>query len=364
MPVYSCFCCEHIGSQTYHKLIDHFGSAEHSLQASYGTLQKIGLNKLQIDALQNSRQEHIKPTLDWLEGTENHILFSDESSYPETLKQLFDPPPLLFAKGDWTLLHEPQIAMVGSRNATSTGREIASEFAAHLSRLGLIITSGLASGIDAAAHLGALSKGQTIAVVGTGLDRVYPASNKNLAEEIVAKGLIVSEFGLGVKPLPGHFPRRNRIISALSLGTLVVEATAKSGSLITAKHATEQGKEVFAIPGSIYNPLSKGCHQLIRQGAKLVETADDILFELREPLRHFVNQEDVSVSTATNQTENSDFATDKEQQQVLEAIDYNLTTIEQIIQRSRYSSEKISSMLLILELNGLISSEQGRYRRR
>ncbi len=359
--------CDGIGTLTYQKLLSHFGNAEQSVMASRDTLQKLSLNAKQIDAIKNNdTNAAVEKTLEWLGAPENHILFSDQDHYPDALKNIYDAPPVLFVKGDWRLLHEPQISMVGSRNATGAGKQIAYDFAASLSQHGITITSGLASGIDAEAHKGALANkfGKTIAVVATGLDRIYPASNKDLAENIVANGAIISEFTLGTRPLAGHFPKRNRIISALSVGTLVVEAAAKSGSLITAKHALEQGKDVFAIPGSIHSPLSKGCHQLIRQGAKLVETVDDILQDLSQQLRpYIIDNVDHSTDTVTPSRRNEASKLDPEQQILLEAIDYEATAPDQILQRTGFSAEKISSMLLILELNELIRSEQGLYSR-
>jgi len=206
-----------------------------------------------------------------------------DTSYPELLRQIPDPPKLLMAKGNLTRLLDPQLAIVGSRNPTLYGASLAQDFAKTLSEMGFTITSGLALGIDAAAHRGALlGTGRTIAVLGTGLDRIYPKSHQRLADEIIeAGGLILSEFPLGASPLPWHFPKRNRIISGLSYGVLVIEATLGSGSLRTADHALAQGREVFAIPGSVHSPLSRGCHALIQQGAKLVNDVADVLVELQ-----------------------------------------------------------------------------------
>lgn len=359
------YACEHIGPSRYQKLLDFFGSAEQSLLASSDTLQKAGLNKAQIDALKTPDLALLESTLNWLQIPENHVLFLDQDEYPSILKQLENAPPLLFTKGDWSLLNEPQIAMVGSRNATKAGKDIAFNFAADLSKHGLLVTSGLASGIDSASHEGALSTrlGKTVAVVGTGLDRIYPAINKALAEQIVSSGVIVSEFNLGTRPHPGNFPRRNRIISGLSVGTLVVEAAAKSGSLITSQHAIEQGKDVFAIPGSIHSPLSKGCHQLIRQGAKLVETVDDLLFDLQAQLASYINDSEAGSPTSKTRSK-PDVMLDNSQKTLLEAIDYEPTAPDEMIQRTGFASEEISSMLLILELKELIESENGFYYRK
>ena len=225
--------------------------------------------------------DRVEPDLRWAEDESHHILTLHDLAYPRLLREIADPPPLLFVHGNPALLSRPQIAIVGSRNPSAGGRSLAEDFARSLCRSGLIVTSGMALGIDAASHQGALrAKGGTIAVAGTGPDRIYPARHRSLAQAIVEQGAIISEFSLGTPALPGNFPRRNRIISGLSLGVLVVEAACKSGSLITARLAAEQGREVFALPGSIHNPLARGCHRLIRQGAKLVEDIGDILEEL------------------------------------------------------------------------------------
>ena len=213
--------------------------------------------------------------MEWLSQPGNHVVHFQDAAYPALLKQIADPPPLLFVRGDRDYLAQPQLAIVGSRNPTHTGRALAREFAAHLASFGLTITSGLASGIDGAAHQGAIEAGgTTLAVTGTGLDRVYPARHRDLAHRVAENGALVTEFPPGTAPLAANFPRRNRLISGLSLGTLVVEAALRSGSLITARSALEQGREVFAIPGSIHNPLARGCHALIRDGAKLVESGE------------------------------------------------------------------------------------------
>ena len=228
------------------------------------------------------RPRHCQRREAWLEDPANDIVTLADTRYPRQLLQIPDPPPLLHVKGRVELLSRPALAIVGSRNATAQGMANAEAFARTLSDAGLTIVSGLALGIDAAAHRGGLAgSASSVAVLGTGADIVYPARNRALAHELAAGGALVSEFPLGMKPLAGNFPRRNRLISGLALGCLVVEAAADSGSLITARLAAEQGREVFAIPGSIHSPLAKGCHALIKQGAKLVESARDILEELR-----------------------------------------------------------------------------------
>jgi DNA processing protein len=226
---------------------------------------------------------------EWLQMSGNHIIARGDENFPELLEQIPRPPERLYIKGDPGLLHMPSLAIVGSRNPTQAGARNAFEFARHLGAAGFCIVSGLAEGIDTAAHRGALDAGAaTIAFLGHGIDRVYPAANKDLAHEIAANGALVSEFPLGTHPHKTLFPQRNRLISGVSLGTLVVEAARRSGSLITARYAGDQGREVFALPGSIHNPLSRGCHKLIRQGAKLVETAEDIVNELAPLTSHLL----------------------------------------------------------------------------
>ena len=286
---------------------------------------------------------------------DRHLITLDDPRYPALLRDIPDPPLALFVHGDPECLVTPQLAVVGSRNPTPGGRENAFEFARYLVGAGLTITSGLAAGIDGAAHRGALAGGgRTVAVVGTGLDRVYPAEHLELAHTITAQGALVSEFALGSRPTPGHFPKRNRLISGLSLGTLVVEATPHSGSLITAKLAGEQGRETFAIPGSIHNPQARGCHALIRQGAKLVETAADILEELGQL---------ASTLDPPTQTPATDPAIettlDADYQHLLQQLDDTPTPVDTLVQRSGLTAETVSSMLLVLELQGYVSSAAG-----
>ena len=264
---------------------------------------------------------------------------------------------LLFGHGDPGLLCSPQLAIVGSRNPSVSGRQTAGEFAAHLAAVGITISSGLASGIDGAAHLGALrADGFTLAVAATGLDRVYPADHRDLAHRIAEQGVLVSEFPPGTPPRRDHFPRRNRIIAGLALGTLVVEAAVRSGSLITARLAAEQGREVFAIPGSIHNPLARGCHRLIRQGAKLVETAQDVLEELA-PL---LGTRSSAASLSDDEPPQLRLQTlDPEYRQLLASLGHDPLPADQLIERSGLTAEAVSSMLLLLELEGYVSSAPG-----
>ena len=274
-----------LGGESFRKLLSAFGGPEQVLAASRASLTAVVSGKIADAILNGTLHGDLASVEAWLADGNNHIVTLADTEYPQALLQTPDPPPLLYVKGRRELLNRPAIAVVGSRNATAQGKLTAESFATTLSRAGLTVVSGLALGIDAAAHRGGLAElSSTIAVVGTGLDKVYPARNRDLAHTIAEKGVIVSEFPLGTPPLAANFPRRNRLISGMSCGCLVIEAALSSGSLITARIANDLGKDVFAIPGSIHATLSKGCHVLIKQGAKLVDDAADILGELRLPL--------------------------------------------------------------------------------
>jgi DNA processing protein len=295
----------------------------------------------------------VEADLAWADDAQRYIIPITDPRYPPLLAGIADPPVVLFVLGDLGLLNQPQLAMVGSRNPTPSGAETAYAFARHLAGAGLVITSGLALGVDAASHRGALdAPGQTIAVAGTGLDRVYPARHQRLAHAIADQGALVSEFPPGTPPLRSHFPRRNRIISGLSTGTLVVEAALGSGSLITARTAVEQGREVFAIPGSIHNPLARGCHRLIRDGAKLVETASDILEELAPQLR-------AALAEPRTDASSPDVELDPVARRLLESLDQAPTAVDLLVERSGLTAETVSSMLLVLELQGYVTSAPG-----
>lgn len=295
----------------------------------------------------------------WLAEPNHHLITLSDPRYPRLLREIPDPPAALYVVGDPDLLSATQLGIVGSRNPTPGGSETAHAFASYLTQSGLTITSGLAMGVDAAAHRGALGAGgKTIAVAGTGLDRVYPARHRELAHEIAAQGALISEFALGTPALAHNFPRRNRIISGLSLGVLVVEAALQSGSLITARLAAEQGREVFAIPGSIHNPLARGCHALIRQGAKLVETAADILEELG-PM--------AQITAPARQTDGAGNITSGlgvEAMTLLDCLGFDPTPVDSLIERSGLTPEAVSSMLLVLELQGhVVAAPGGHYTR-
>lgn len=306
--------------------------------------------------------------LEWGERPGNTILTWDDDSYPAQLKEISSAPPVLFAKGDLSFLNRPQIAIVGSRNPTKQGRDLAFEFAAYFSSIGITVTSGLALGIDAAAHQGALKgKGGTIAVLGHGLSQIYPDSHGRLAEQILNNGVLLTEFSLRVSPEASHFPRRNRIISGLSLGTLVVEAALKSGSLITAKHALNQGREVFAMPGSIHSPLAKGCHQLIQQGAKLVQTAQDVLEELEvhPAVKGMLieNKQALKLNERADSGSNRDHLLEDGLAGLLDRVGYGTTAINTLVEESGLTVALVSSMLLELELIGAVISVPGGYTR-
>jgi DNA processing protein len=339
-----------IGPASFHQLLEQFRDPADVLNASSRQLQQFGLPDSSIDALRHPDSRAIERDLEWQAQPGNRILTCRDPDYPALLREISDPPPLLYIHGNLQVLQEPQLAMVGSRNPTAAGRQTAIDFARHLSAAGLVITSGLALGIDAAGHQGALDAGApTIAVMGTGLDRVYPARNRELAHQIAGVGALVSEFPPGTPPRAEHFPRRNRIISGLSIGTLVVEAAIRSGSLISARYALEQGREVFAIPGSIHNPLARGCHHLIRQGAKLVETAQDIMDELGA----LASALDFTATHATLPQLSDDYM------QLLESIGFENTSIDMLVKTTHLTPAEVSSMLLQLEMNGYIAANPG-----
>ena len=342
-----------MGCRTFLHLLDSHTPAQLFAESS-SSLSALGLRSDSVSAIKNPDWSLIDYDLRWLELPNNSVLTLNDPHYPLLLKEISDPPPLLFVRGNPEILALPACAIVGSRNPSTSGLDIAFNFAKTLSQCGLTIISGLALGIDAASHQGALkANGYTIAVAGTGLDRVYPARNKDLATEIVKTGAMISEFPPGTTARANHFPRRNRIISGLCLGLLVVEAAKQSGSLITARMALEQNREVFAIPGSIYNPLSRGCNALIREGAKLVETTQDILDELSQ-----YNQRHAYVDTDISPTPMQS-TLDLEQQTLLNLVMFSPTSIDTLVENANESVEVISSMLLILELQGYLEASPG-----
>jgi DNA processing protein len=345
---------------TTHTLLNECGSANTILNTSVSRLEQLGLKKKIISAIQHADTQAVQADIEWAASDDNHhIITYHDNRYPRQLKTITDAPPLLFVRGDPDYLQQPQLAMVGSRTPTAAGKRNAHDFAKHLSDSGITIISGLARGIDGASHQGALQGiAGTVAVLAHGLDIVYPAEHRVLAEDVSHHGAVVSETPIGIAPHRGLFPKRNRIISGLSLGTLVVEAALKSGSLITSKHALEQGREVFAIPGSIHNPLARGCHQLIRQGAKLVETAEDILEEL---IAHLPTK-NLTSKVETDETQNEP-ALDPDHQKLLKCLQFEPVAIDELVNCSGFSAAEVASMLLIMELEGSIVSENGLYSR-
>lgn len=349
-------------SGTLAPLLQHFTNAAALVSASPAALRAGGADAKLINWLYSTPAEAIAGDRRWLEHDTHHFVAWGSENYPQLLTQLRDAPVGLYVRGNPALLALPQLAIVGSRNPTPAGTENAHSFAAHLARCGFVITSGLAIGIDTASHQGALhAQGTTIAVCGTGLDINYPRANAALANAIAERGALVSEFPLGTAAIKGNFPRRNRIISGLSLGTLVVEAATQSGSLITARLAAEQGREVFAIPGSIHNPLTRGCHQLIRQGARLVETADDIFAELR-PLVDCLAEALPRLSNRTKAPEIAEgfgCVLDKEYEILLDALGFEPAGVDLLVERTGLRADEVASMFLILELEGRIESYPG-----
>lgn len=344
-----------IGHGRRRRLLAELGDIDRITGTSSRDLRKLGVSAQAAAVLHGD--EHpagLEADLQWATTPGCHLVTPDHRDWPSRLAALDDPPALLYVRGDPEVLRQPALAIVGSRNPTPAGAETASQLAHHLAAAGLVIVSGMAYGIDAAAHEGALAAGGlTVAVAGTGIDRVYPARHAELARRIAREGALVSELPVGTPPARAAFPQRNRIVTGLCLGTLVVEAAVQSGSLVSARHAMEQGSEVFAIPGSIHSPLARGCHRLIRQGAKLVETADDILEELGPqialPARAAADQDQPRRAGDDDQADDdADYAT------VLNALDWEPRGVDDIASRSGQPAGEVASMLLRLELDGRI----------
>ncbi|WP_160065288.1 DNA-processing protein DprA [Psychromonas sp. L1A2] len=330
-------------------LLSHY-SIEQLFQLNKQQLTALHLKPEQITAFLQPNKAHIQSCLDWQENADDRNIISyGDQRYPPLLKQISSPPLLLFTQGNLTLLNSPQIAIIGSRSCTPYGKEKAHDLAQQLSKVGLTITSGLAIGVDGMAHQGALTEiGSTVAVLGTGLNNIYPKRHTSLATAIREKGLLISEFWPDTPAYPSNFPRRNRIISGLSLGTLVIEASLRSGSLITARYAAEQNREVFALPGSVDNPQACGCLKLIQQGAKLILNSDDIINEF--PALNLLQ------STAIAQPYPA-----KSQSPLLSLIDYNLTSFETILARSGMDVVSLQNELIELEINGIINVQPQGY---
>ncbi len=340
------------------KLLKHFKNPTTIVNQSSDALKQLGMKAQHIKRLHNVDPVNIQESLQWQAQPNHHIIPYDHPLYPKQLKQIYSSPLLLYIIGNPHLLNRSQISMVGSRNPSHYGREVAFEFAAALVQQGFTITSGMALGIDAASHQGALhAGGSTVAVLGSGLKQIYPRSNQPIADQIAETGAIVSEFPLNAAPTTKSFPRRNRIISGLSLGLVVVEASLRSGSLISARFALEQDREVFAVPGSIHNPLSKGCHHLIQQGAKPIEKIEDILSEL------IYSQNNVHFEVESQSQSRYREHLNRKMTKLLKCIDAEDTSVEKIINRSGFDAQTATAMLLNLELHGYIVSSSNGYRR-
>src|SRR5262252_6434292 len=332
-----------LGSSRYRSLLSAFGLPANVLGATRAQLSRVVPESLAATILERSSAAEVEKALRWAGGPGRSVLTLADAAYPRQLLEIPDPPPLIYVAGDAALLSAPALAVVGSRNATPQGLKNARAFARALSEAGLAIVSGLALGVDSEAHRGGLEgRGSTIAMLGTGIDVVYPQRNRSLADEIAARGAMVSEFPLGTEPHAGNFPRRNRLISGLARGCLVVEAALESGSLITARLAADQGREVFAIPGSIHSPVSKGCHALIKQGAKLVESAQDVLEELGVSIRR-------APAAPAGDADSG----------LLESMGFDPCDIDELCGRSGLPAEAVSAMLLKLELDGKIAGLPG-----
>jgi DNA processing protein len=351
-------------------LLQAHGSALAAINAGHQAWREAGISAKACEVLRRPDNARIDQDIVWWqESSLHHVVAWQQDDYPALLRQVDSPPAVLFVMGDVDALWHPQIAMVGSRHASHTGKQIAQQFAQRFVQSGWAVTSGLAQGIDTAAHRGALDVEYaqhpvTLAVVATGLDLVYPAGNENLMQAIAQRGAVISEHPPGTPPLKEHFPSRNRIIAGLSLGCVVVEAAQRSGALITARLANELGKEVFAVPGSIQNPMSRGCHQLIRQGAVLIEQVSEVTDllsshcgQLEEALRNRLHvslgQSQPQLALTLPATAHDDFL-DK-------ALGDAPSTLDQLCERTGLTASELSSMLLVMEMEGHVAQQEGRY---
>jgi DNA processing protein len=344
-----------LGRDSLRKLLAAFGSVRAVVQASPASRQAVVGSRTALSPVPHAdHADHLRKAIAWLQaGARRRLMTIDDADFPGLLLQTVDPPLWMFLEGDASLLQQQSVALVGSRHATPQGLQNAQAFARDLARQGWVIVSGLAAGIDTAAHEGALAaEGGTIAVVGTGLDQVYPRANQNLALRIAHHGLMVSEFPLGTPPLRNNFPLRNRIIATLTRGTLVVEAAPQSGSLITARQAVEAGREVFAVPGSIHSPQSRGCHVLLKQGAKLVETAQDVIEELGA-----IAGRDLTGSATASTAEPDQPA--EPHDVVLRALGHDPATLDALMARCGWPAHELSARLLELEMTGLVARLPG-----
>ncbi len=347
-----------IGPKTFFRLVDHFGNVRSVLEAPRSALAKVpDVGRAISEAVHLGCKTELDKTLDLIEKHDVDIVTFDSPSYPEHLKHIHDPPPVLYVKGSLSPADRRSISIVGSRRATHYGKMVAGRLAGDLARIGVTVTSGLAYGIDAAAHKGALAAGgRTIAVLGCGVDVVYPRANSKIYDQVPSAGALISEYPMGCQPDPRFFPLRNRIISGISLGTLVVEAPRKSGALITATQALEQGREVFAVPGNVYSPYSEGCHKLIKDGAKLVETVYDIISEVEGALGDIGVNEPVQPEAARQ----SEIPMSEDEKKVFNYLSMAPVHIDEIAEECDLTASRTASALMTLELKGLAQQISGK----
>jgi DNA processing protein len=361
-----------LASERLLELVEQFDGVDRLLAAPTVDLRRAGLHEETVAALQRPDQSLLEADLAWLAEPQHQLLAWDSEGYPPLLRDIPSPPAALFVAGDPDVLWQPQVAVIGSRNPTAGGRDNARDFAAELARRGMTVTSGLAAGIDSIAHEAALdADGPTVAVLGTGPDRSYPPASGPLAERIRRHGAVVTEFPPGTPARRAHFPQRNRIISGLALGVLVIEAGLRSGTLITARLAGTQGRDVFALPGSIHNPMAKGCHRLIRDGARLVESAGEILDELapmagqlaarlRREIAGGTGEPAAGASIALDSAgEDPHFGRDPDYLRLLGCIGFDPKPVDAIIEQSGLTARAVSAMLLLLELRGMVEAHPG-----
>ena len=345
-------------------LLDHSGGPDAALLAGPRIWQQLGLSADGIAALQQARLPN--SDLAWLDAPGHHLIGWHDPDYPALLRRMPHPPAALFIAGDPELLWHPQVAVVGTRLPSAGGREHARRFARDFTRSGFAVTSGLAEGIDTAAHLGAMEEGRTVAVIATGPDLCFPAGNVGLRQKIADTGAVVSEFAPGTRARREYFPRRNRLIAGLSLGTVVIEAAQRSGALITARMAAEAGREVYALPGSILNPVARGCHRLIREGAGLVESPEEVIAGLAPVAAALADalRGRLCASLASSDAELAAEPENPEMRKLWRALDHDPANLDQLATRSGLTVASLSSMLLGMELEGRIVVEHGRYARR